>query len=76
MGEREASGVVVNRCVDCKHWGGGTAKDQAAHNCCDIALLDLDTDRVRLTLHGEGADRTSAALLTSPDFGCVLWEAK
>ncbi len=70
----------MSHCKDCKHWGTGKPQRMANYSpkrhCAVIVTNDADS----LAMISVGGDIEHgdypADLLTHPNFGCVLWEAK
>ena len=63
----------MSTCSACKHW------DKESGGACDRTdiLPDLSPEK-KFEIDASAADDTNlmARLLTGPDFGCVLFEAK
>ena len=66
------------RCGDCKHWGAGRPNPRDSEGYATCYRIAEEADRVpgdvAYTYGTAGADMTG--LLTSPDFGCVLFEKR
>jgi hypothetical protein len=69
----------MGNCKDCKFWGGKRFTEYSGYKECrgvkdseDIAALSVPKPEwLAYTVSYEGA-----GLMTQPDFGCVLFEAK
>ena len=75
----------MNNCGTCKHWGSvcstrfrGDLKCGDQKRCGRIAdASDVgESELINETAYTEDGEDYYSALLTKPDFGCVLWEAK
>lgn len=70
-----------HRCRTCKHWD--TRQPEDGWGYCERAEMSSDVrdnkrravDHTSLAV-AQDASNYHAALVTSPDFGCVQWEAK
>ncbi len=65
----------MNHCRDCKHWGDEDDKQLApkddVRDCMRIVHRDRTEEVLAYTMDASGYH---SALITYPDFGCVLWE--
>jgi hypothetical protein len=68
----------TKRCAECKHWGhpeeDGYVNDDR-RNCLRIVASAPEGEPKPIADEGE-CGSMNPRLVTPPDFGCVLWEAK
>lgn len=70
----------MGHCKYCKHWGHGEAlrsADYAPKKHCAFVLTNDTQSPVTISVGGNAEYGDDPAdLLTAPDFGCVLFQAK
>lgn len=64
---------VLGHCNSCKHWGELGDYDRELPDMAECKADIFNWQRRLVAVCCEGY---SGTMLTSPDFGCVMWEGK